>query len=338
MNRKLWLSLITLLALAACGGEAITEVSPPAVTVSAPTPAPVASPGATVTRRPITPWPTASPTAPQVIPSGTPEPPPEPSPDLSPTTTPPVPAPSAAPPPTCNRPPDRVPQLIVPGDTVGRLAACAGASVAEVAAANCLTGAYTIYAGQSLWLPRACAPPATATTGSEEGGQNVTSVERPSPPPPGPGLISIGPASATPGQRVTLALREFDAGSVVTLTFEDADLELCATRTVLVDGRGTADYALFVPGNFPSGFISVTAEDPNNRLKRATGGFSVTGSDAPGCGAPLPSEAMSPTPTATTEPTATTGPTATTEPTLPATATPTLEATPTPTTEATPTP
>ena len=238
------------------------------------------------------------------------------------------------------RPAGWFPQPIQPGDTVGALAACVGASVGEVLAANCLTANDPIFAGGTLWLPHLCElptpmPPLPSPVPTLDTGIAISS---PEPPPPGPGKLAADPTEVAPWQPVDLVLSGFTPESVVTLTFEDADLEECDTRTVKVDAFGNQTYTLFVPGNFPSGYISVKATDANDRRKSATGGFTVIGSTAPGCGASpaTPTAEATPTPEATSTPEAT--PTAETTPTPEATPLPEPSATPLPDLSTSPTP
>jgi LysM repeat protein len=65
---------------------------------------------------------------------------------------------------TCDIPSGWVAKMVAPGDTVERLAVCAGSPAAEVRAANCLPADSLIYAGQIVWLPPACTRLATTRT------------------------------------------------------------------------------------------------------------------------------------------------------------------------------
>ena len=172
--RRILFGLLLALALAGCrqeeyGSTAENVTTNVATTERPATAAPGATPAATngfwdtaTATTAVTPadgpfWPTASPTT--VTVSATP---PVATPPVTTATTPAEIAamPSPALPVTCSTPAGWVGQPIRPGDTVGALAACAGAPVGEVLAANCLPPNGLIFAGQELSLPAACAPPA----------------------------------------------------------------------------------------------------------------------------------------------------------------------------------
>lgn len=328
MKRCLWIALLALLALAGCDRSAEQTPAPPETAAPVETAGEI-TPVTPPTRRPRDMWPTASPTAAGATATGTVATEPAAIAEVTPPSPTPLP-PTVPPPPACAIPPGWQPQPVVPGDTVGRLAACVGAPVAEVLTANCLPPSGPIYAGEILWLPRLCVPTATATAAAGDSGQGGNPARTTVPtidvyvPQPGSGVLAIEPSEAGHGMPVTLSLSNFDAYREITLTFV-YDLETYATRYVTVGALGAVDYVLWVPAWFPVGYIEVTATDPLDLTKDAVGGFVVI----PPTAAPATETTTTPTAVPTTVPTSV----ATTTPTADSTLEPTAEATATPTTD-----
>ena len=202
------------------------------------------------------------------------------------------------------------PHTVVLGETVGGLAACVGAQVAEIVAANCLPqGGYIIYAGDVLALPpRACVP-ATAE-GDEPAAQNPTSSSlASSPEQPSSPTIDVSPFSGGPGTRLKMKLTGFPAKSTVTLSFSYwQQSSICATRTAIIGPEGELAYDQFwIPGFFPDGVLVIRATGAGGISR--DGMFEVVGSRAPGpCGATptpptLPAPSEEPTVAPSEEPT-----------------------------------
>ncbi len=324
--RRMILWLLLALALAGCrtGEEAttaedvVTVTRPATAPPAAPTDAPAAATkGFWDTATPTADdalWPTASPTAtatPANTATATPTAIVEPSP------TPPPPAAACV-----GRPADWFPQPILPGDTVGALAACVGASVGEVLAANCLTANDTIFAGGTLWLPAACATIAP-TRASEETAQTqpslVINVLRPEPPRPSANCPQ-------PGYQLVIEASDFPADSLVYLACTAANNQACSLNrsSVTTGSDGSATIVVDLPAN-TIGPVIITAWVST---PPSTATFTVE----------LPSEFSqrwcTPTPAATETPTATA--TVTPVDTATATATPTATSAATETTMATP--
>ena len=104
------------------------------------------------------------------------------SPTVSRTPTP-TPSPSATPTPTsaeCQRqqPPGWVEYMIMPGDTLSRLAAATGTTVDEITRVNCIRNPRLVVAGQRVYLPSLPSPPAAISPGT--GPTSGTQPETPS--------------------------------------------------------------------------------------------------------------------------------------------------------------
>ena len=268
-------------------------------------------------------WPTASPAA---TATGAATATPTAVGEVSPTPTPPSPV-------ACGgRPAGWKAQLILPGDTVGALAACVGASVDEVLAANCLTANDTIFAGGTLWLPVACATPSPT---KEAGILNIPPttpvvtpvrtppglvVVLPTPPPPQPGGSCI-----RPGYEIQLSLSGFPANSPVDIMCTDSNGNACALSnpSVTTDESGVAQVVRRLPAEMPIGLATITAQSSTDLSIMATFVVDIPGDPWQMWCTPTP-VATSPT---TDTPTATATPTVTTTATATATVTPTATVT-----------
>ena len=342
---RMILGLFVLLLVAGCGSDATpptpaTEViTPTAVVTNVPTvtasPTRVVLTRVTATTTATVPSPaTATVTATAAAP---------PSPAAPPTVAPPL---GEAAPAACSWPSGWVTPRVAAGDTVGELAACVGATVADIVAANCLPqGGYLIFAGQTVALPRACVATPTTTpyvtvspTGTGETQARTTetptiTVINPDPPQPGTERILIAPPSGSPGTRLTLTLTNFITNSTVHIAFRYLfQSGTCATRMVTIGPDNTLVYSQFwIPGFFPNGTLVIEATDAEGRS--AEGNFTVVNSIAPSpCeAAPIPT----PPPEPTTEPTVAPTEEPTTQPTLEPTVEPAPEPTVAPTEEPT---
>jgi LysM repeat protein len=219
------------------------------------------------------------------------------------------------------------PYLVQPGDTVGSLAACSGASVAQIAAANCLASANVILAGQGLWLPRLCAPTPTPMTPNIV--TNTPPLPTGAPGQPGnDGNVDVDKGEVTHGGQILIELTNFHPGSTVTVTFHTLSAPNTALdrEEVIMNGSGKGQMGYDIPFTFPLERITVRATDNAvPKPQKGTDHFTIvlptatptstltppateTATVTP---TPLPTETPSPTETPTTEPSA--SPTATGE-------------------------
>jgi LysM repeat protein len=219
-------------------------------------------------------------------------------------TLPPVPPTVGISPPACGVPAGWVPYVVQRGDTVGSLAACSGASVAQIAAANCLTSADVILAGQGLWLPRLCAPP---TTAPRENPTNTPAIPTGAPSQPGdPGVVTIDKREVIPGTTIVFAFGNFHPGSTVTVTFHprsDPNTVLDRKQAIM-NSLGAGPMGYIVPSNFPFEMITVRATD--NVLptpQEGTTRFTVVPATPTPSVTPLPTATETPTATPTVPPT-----------------------------------
>lgn len=152
-----------------------------------------------------------------------------------------------------------------PGDTVGRLAQCSGAPAAAIAAANCLTGALTIFAGQSLYLPPTCGGATTAAISSPESAEgSETEIPLPGPSQPGPtGEVSLEPAIVTPGNTVIINFTNFLADSWLTVTIDPINADEPPSGqgeySVRTYAQGNGRMDLQIPAGYPPGEIDIKA-------------------------------------------------------------------------------
>lgn len=164
--------------------------------------------------------------------------------------------------------------LVQPGDTVGHLAQCSGASIAAIAAANCLTGALPIFAGQALYLPPGCLlTTATPTLQESAGGvdqtNSGTTIPFGVPPQPGPaGVVSLMPdLPVPPGGLVTISFTNFLADTWLTVSLNpiDADAPPGGKDEYIVrtNTQGNYQMDLLIPQDYPPGEIDITATTGN---------------------------------------------------------------------------
>jgi len=334
---RMILGLFVLLLVAGCGSDATpptpaTEViTPTAVVTNVPTvtasPTRVVLTRVTATTTATVPSPaTATVTATAAAP---------PSPAAPPTVAPPL---GEAAPAACSWPSGWVTHRVAAGDTVGELAACVGATVADIVAANCLPqGGYLIFAGQTLALPRACAaltPPPFST--SELTNPNLVSpvpIVPTAPSPNGPTIL-VTPNMVPAGTTVQLDFQGFFGSDTVQLQMVRlGQTTACDTVYIASDANGRARFT--IPAHAPRGLYQLIATSlvtVNGVTRQSRGSLTVSESSATsGCGL-LPATAT-PEPTLEATPTAEGTPTgeatATAEPTPTMTAAPTEEPAPT---------
>lgn len=343
---RIVLGLLLLLLIAGCGSDesppthAADIITPTAVVANVPTvtasPTRVVLTWVTATTTATTPSPaSATVTAPAATPA-TPLPPTVPPPIASP--------PGETAPVACSWPSGWVAHRVAEGETVGELAACVGASVADIVAANCLPqGGYLIFAGQPLALPRACAatlaagaltPPPSST--SELTNPSVASPApiRPTAPSPNGPTILVTPNMAPAGTTVQLDFTGFFGRDTVQLQMSlvGQKTTVCDTVYITLDADGRARFT--IPAHAPRGvyqLIVTSLVTVNGVTKQSLGSLTVSESSATsGCG--LLTATATPEATPTAEGTPAEGATATAEPTPTPTAAPTEEPAPTVTT------
>ena len=329
---------LSLIALAACTATeplpTLVPTSPPIIfpTVAAPATPAVASP------TPLPPTPGEGLVIAEVSPTTAP-------PTAAPATATPLPtavpptAPATAagvPPPLCLRPAGWVDYIVKQGDTIGSLAACSGAGIAEIAAANCLASADYILAGQPLWLPRLCpTPPPPPTAVKNQPTDTPPPIPTGGPAQPGEdGIVTIDLLEITHGTPILIILENFHTNSPVTIIFyplgnEANQLDL---RQVTTDSAGRFELRDYpVPDSFPIGPIEVFASD--NASPPQTGKSQII--VFPPISPPTLTPTATETPTLTSTPSPTGSPTPSESETPPQTPlpseTPTLEPSLTPT-------
>ena len=338
---RIVLGLLLLLLIAGCG----SDESPPTPAADIITPTAVVANVPTVTASPtrvVLTWVTATTTATVPSPASATVTAPEvtPPPTVPPIVTPP---PGETAPVACSWPSGWVAYRVAAGDTVGELAACAGATVADIVAANCLSqGGYLIFAGQTLALPRACAatlasaltPPPFST--SELTSPNLVSpvpIVPTAPSPNGPTIL-VTPNMVPAGTTVQLDFQGFFGRDTVQLQMVRlGQTTACDTVYIASDANGRARFT--IPAHAPRGLYQLIATSlvtVNGVTRQSRGSLTVSESSATsGCGL-LPATATpQPTPeaTPTAEGTPTGEATATAEPTPTMTAAPTEEPAPT---------
>lgn len=338
---RIVLGLLLLLLIAGCG----SDESPPTPAVDIITPTAVVANVPTVTASPtrvVLTWVTATTTATVPSPASATVTAPEvtPPPTVPPIVTPP---PGETAPVACSWPSGWVAHRVAAGDTVGELAACVGATVADIVAANCLSqGGYLIFAGQTLALPRACAatlasaltPPPFST--SELTSPNLVSpvpIVPTAPSPNGPTIL-VTPNMVPAGTTVQLDFQGFFGSDTVQLQMVRlGQTTACDTVYIASDANGRARFT--IPAHAPRGLYQLIATSlvtVNGVTRQSRGSLTVSESSATsGCGL-LPATAT-PEPTLEATPTAEGTPTgeatATAEPTPTMTAAPTEEPAPT---------
>jgi hypothetical protein len=135
--------------------------------------------------------------------------------------------------------------------------------VAQIAAANCLSSADVILAGQALWLPHLCAPPPTSSPRIVA--TDTPGIPSPIPPGPGPSILNVSPEEVAPGQEVLFTFSNFTPNGLLTVDFSiDASGEKLPAWTfqVRMNERGEGGRLYIIPGDAPLGRLLVTAVDP----------------------------------------------------------------------------
>ena len=316
------IAVFVMTLLAACGqATSVDEI------VEAPPTAEPSSPIATITPTPLMASPTwrpplQSPTPSATADSGGSDPASTPPPSPTDTPAPPVSPPSPGDECVINPPSNWVLSTIQPGQTIGRLAQCVGASVAELVMVNCLpNGGNLVYAGDPVYTPGVCSPTINPVTPPEP----KTDLTPPTPIPPPPsdnGVVTVNVDRASPGQVIEITLAKYVPNGLFIVDIESID----ASERLLycVDQYGDKQIEFTIPENFML-FLSIhvqLSDDEATRINQCGGVLGSAGETSGQLVEPLPIVIPTPTSTATAtnEPTVTA--TATLESTIPPTASP----------------